>query len=461
MVGHAGGAGGRLTRSQAREGLDLTGVAPTQGRLLRLLGVGFGVAVSVGGTVGVGILRTPGLVAGHLPDAWLVSLAWLAGGGYALLGTLCVVELGAALPSAGGWYVYARRAYGDATGFVVGWSDWLVQCASVAYLAVSVGDFAVALWPALTAGAKAIAAATVALFMAIQWTGLRTSSWTQQVTSLAKGLALLAFFVLCVAYRGATPAPAAVPHAIGFVAVVLALQAVIVTYDGYYTAIYFTEEDRDPGRNLPRSAIGGIALTIVMYLLVNLALLRVLGIGGLAGSSLPVADAARLLFGASGGPVVTALSLLSLVGVIHAVLLLATRILFAVARDADVGHLTAVSPSGTPTAALGWTAGVAGLVVLTGTFEQIIALAAVLNVAVYASGFLALVALRRREPGLPRPFKVPGYPWVPLAALAVSLAFLVAAVVGDPRSSLFAALLVAASYPAHRLLARRAAVRAA
>jgi basic amino acid/polyamine antiporter, APA family len=426
------------------------------GRLLRLLGVSFGLAVSVGGTVGVNILRTPGMVAAQLPHPWLVTGIWLLGGVYALLGTLCVVELGAALTSAGGWYVYARRAFGPAGGFSVGWSDWLVQSASLAYLAVSVADFSMALWPALSSYAKAIAVLTLVLFAFIQWLGLRSGSVAQQVTSLVKGVALLAFVVLCFLHRKAVPSLPASAPALGLVAVVVALQSVIVTYDGWYTAIYFTEEDRDPGRNLPRSALGGVLCTIVIYLLLNLGLLHVLGVGTLGASTLPAADAAQVIFGGAGGTIVTALSLVSLAGVINAVLLLATRILFAVARDGGFAPgLTSVNPAGTPVPAMVATTATACLLVLSGTFEQIIAVVSVLAVVVYGSGFLALIVLRRREPDLPRPFRVPGYPWVPLVALVGSLGFLVAGVVGDPRSSLLGGLLLAASYPAHRLLSRR------
>ena len=422
-----------------------------RGRLLRLLGVAFGVAVTVGGTIGAGILRTPGIVAGHLLDPWLIAGAWPLGGAYALVGTLSVVELGTALPAAGGWYVYARRAFGDGVGFVVGWSDWLAQSAALAYLTVSVADFAVTLAP-------------LAAFALIQWLGLRESSWTQQATSLLKGLALLAFVAVCFVHGPEREAPEAASAGapgtglalLTLVGAVIALQSVIVTYDGWYSAIYFTEEDRDPGRNLPRSALGGVLATIVIFLLVNLALLRVLSVPELAAASLPAAAVAQAIFGGAGGPIVTALALMSLLSVVNAVLMIGTRIVFAIARDALFGSFaTRVSLSGTPVPAMLLTTGASMLLVLSGSFEQLIAISAVLLVFVYASGFLALFVLRRREPDLPRPFSVPGYPWLPLVALAGSLAFLAGNVVSDPRRSAWAAGLLALSYPAFRLLAAR------
>ncbi len=431
----------------------------THGRLLRLLGVGFGVAVTVGGTVGAGILRTPGMVAAQLLDPWRILGVWGLGGVYALIGTLCVVELGTALPSAGGWYVYARRAFGDAVGFSVGWSDWLAQSASLAFLAVSVGDFAAALWPSLAMASKPIALLTLSAFVGIQWLGLRSGSWTQQVTSLLKGLALLVLVALCFLHRPApetlSVAAVAVRPGLTLAALMLALQSVIATYDGWYTAIYFTEEDRDPARNLPRGAIGGVLSTIALYLLINLGLLHVLNVTALAEASLPAAAAAQVIFGGAGGAIVTALALASLLSVINAVLMLATRILFAVARDGLFTQgATAVNGVGTPVTAMLLTTAAASGLVLSGTFEQLLAVASVLLVGVYASGFLALFALRRREPELARPFRVPGYPWTALLMLAVSAGFLVANLAGDPRSSALALGLLAASYPAYRLLAR-------
>ena len=440
-------------------------MAPPGGRLLRLLGVGFGVAVTVGGTVGVGILRTPGTVAAHLPDAWLIAVAWVLGGLYALAGTLCVVELGTALPSAGGWYVYARRAFGDAAGFSVGCCDWLAQSAALAYLGVSVGDFAATLWPELAPVAKAAGILTLALFAAIQWLGLRSSSWTQQATSLMKGLALLAFVTVCFLHAPApvpVDATAVARPGLTLVALIIALQSVVVTYDGWYTAIYFTEEDPDPGRNLPRSALGGVLCTFVLYLLVNLGLVHVLSVKGLAASSLPAAEVAQVIFGGKGGAIVTALCLVSLLSVVNAVLLLATRILFAVAREGFLTErATAVNAAGTPVPAMLLTTAAASLMVLSGSFEQLVGMASILNVGVYASGFAALFVLRRREPLRPRPFRVPGYPWTPLVALTASAGFLAGNIWSDARSSALAAGLLAASYPAYLWLARAKARRRA
>lgn len=444
--------------------------------LLRILGVGFGIAVTVGGTVGVGILRTPGLVAEQIPSVWAIVTIWILGGVYALLGTISVVELGTMLPSAGGWYVYARRAFGNYGGFTVGWIDWIAQSAALAFLSTAIGEFSVALFPAIPGGVRFVAIGTLVSFAVLHWLGLRSSSWTQNLTSVLKGVALIGFVVVCFLYghseegeeaAASLPLATAAPRISGgliaaVVAIVVALQSVIVTYDGWYAAIYFTEEDKDPARNLPKSAIGGVLCIIGIYVLVNLALLYTLPLAELAGSTLPAADAAQKIFGGDGGRIIIALSLLSLLSVINAVLLLATRILFAMSRDGLFFSKAAeVNPRGTPLIAMVLTTGSAMVLVASGTFETLIAIASFFFVTIYISGFLALFILRKREPERPRPFRVWGYPWPPLIALVGSVAFLIGSVFGDPRHSAYALVLIAASYPIYLTVTRYPAKRSA
>jgi APA family basic amino acid/polyamine antiporter len=350
--------------------------------------------------------------------------------------------------------VYARRALGEYAGFVVGWSDWIAQCAALAFLATALGEYVGTLFPALAGAHRVLAISTLGFFALLQWSGLRSSSRVQEATSLAKGLAFLAFVAICfyAAPHGAQSSDA-VRHGLRFVPFVLALQAVIVTYDGWYSAIYFTEEDRDPARNLPRSAFGGVLATLVLYLLVNLALLRVLSVPEIAASSLPAADAASRIFGARGGEVITALSLVSLLSIVNAVMLLATRIVFAMSRDRlFFSAASSVNPRGTPGFALLFTAVFAAVLVASGTFERLVAIAAFFFVAVYVSGFVSLFVLRRREPQLPRPFRAWGYPFTPGVALLGSLLFLVGNGVSAPENTAYALLLIAFSYPLYRWL---------
>src|SRR5256885_3453427 len=174
--------------------MDAAPGTPTRGTLLRVLGVGFGLAVTVGNTVGAGILRAPGEVAAQLPQVWLFLGVWVAGGLYALLGALSVSELGAMMPRSGGFYVFARRALGDFPAFVVGWTDWLSQCGTIATAAILVGEYSGDLWPALAGRRAAVAAATALGLALLQARGIRWGSAVQSLTSALKAL----LFVLIV-----------------------------------------------------------------------------------------------------------------------------------------------------------------------------------------------------------------------------------------------------------------------
>jgi APA family basic amino acid/polyamine antiporter len=436
------------------EGSAETAGAPGQGQLLSILGLGFGLAGAVGGTIGAGILRTPGLVAAQLGNpAWILG-AWLAGGLYALLGAICVAELSASLPRAGGWYVYAERAFGPSAGFVVGWMDWIGHCAGLAWVAITIGDYSAALLPAslvaqLPGGGASIAVAALALFTLIQLPGVRSGSTSQELLSLVKAAAFLvlvaACFLIPLPAPIAAPPPAAMPSA---AAAVFALQAVITTLDGWASPIYFSEEFSAPERDLPRSLIGGVLAVVGLYLLINGALLHVLPLDQLASSTLPAADAARTLAGPLGGRLITGLALVSLLGLINTVVMAAPRILFGLSRDGLFPAFGArVNAGGTPTLALLLTSLAAVALALSGSFEQLLAMAAVIYVCLPLTGIAALLWLRQREPQLPRPFLTWGYPLTPLVVAAVSLAFLIGALVSDTAHGLAALGLIAVGYP--------------
>jgi APA family basic amino acid/polyamine antiporter len=413
------------------------------GGLRRTLGVGFGLAVIVGATLGVGILRTPGLVAEQLPNSAAILIVWAAGGVYTLLAAVCLAELGTMLPEAGGYYVYARHAFGDTIGFAVGWTDWLTYCAVIGYVSIGIGEFTALLVPALATHVTAVAVLSLLAVVAIQYGGLRVSSRFQEATTAAKFTAFLAVVIAALVY-GRRPLEAAAAHPTSFGGLIVALQAVVITYGGWQSALYFTEEDRDPARNLPRSMFGGVAAVVLVYLLVNLAILSALSIPDLARSTLPAADAARALVGSAGGRIVTVLSLLTLPPVLNAVLMIGTRILFAMGRDRLFWSRTAhVSRKGTPDVATGVTTAVALLLIASGTFQKLIAMTAFFLAANYCICCLALFALRRTQPDRARPFRAWGYPWTAALVLAGAVAFLAGALVGDRRSAAAAIALMA------------------
>jgi APA family basic amino acid/polyamine antiporter len=438
-----------------------TAVLPRRasGHLLRILGAGFGIAVMVGSTIGSGILRTPGAIAAHLHNyGWIITV-WIIGSIYALFSTVSVTELGTMLPLAGGWYVYSLRAFGQYSGFLVGCSDWMVQTVSVAYLAVAFAEFAAEIQPRLGEHLKITGVGVLAVLMLLNWLGLRAGSRAQEITSLVKALAFLAFVVACFVLpspSAATQTPAAALPLMGggfAAALVFSLQAILVTYDGWYQAIYFTEEDENPATNLPRSSIGGVFACILIFLLVNLALFYVLPMNKLSASQMPVADAAMALFGIRGKQFILLLSLVTAISAINATLLSTPRILFGMARDGLMPRwVTYVNRGGTPTLALMIGTVVASALVLSGSFETLIAIASILFATVYLSGFIALFVLRVKEPGFPRPFKAWAYPWGNLGVLLASAAFLTGAVFADLKDALFALIFVALTVPIYFLI---------
>ncbi|PYQ19057.1 MAG: amino acid permease [Acidobacteria bacterium] len=425
-------------------------MAAEKGGLRRILGVGFGLAVIVGSTLGIGILRTPGLVAAQLASRSGILAVWLLGGLYTLLGSVCLTELGTMLPRAGGYYVYARRAFGDTAGFAVGWSDWITYCAVLGYVTIAMGEFSAVLAPSLGPAIKPIAVAVLGLFALLQWAGVRISSRFQEATTAVKFLAFLALVAACFAHAAASPSPEGGPAVLrpdgpGFVGLVVALQSVAITYGGWQSALYFTEEDRDPRRNLPRSMIGGVLSVLVIYLLVNLALLSVLPVGALSRSTLPAADAAKAIFGGRGGQMITLLSLVSLPPLVNAIMMIGTRILFAMGRDGLLWRgAAAVNDRGTPVRATLVTTAVAAVLIGTGTFQKLVAVAAFFLAVNYCVCCLALIVLRRREPRLERPFRAWGYHWSAGIVLIGAAAFLTGVLLGDTRTALVAMGLLAA-----------------
>ena len=439
---------------------------PAARPLHRILGLGFGLAFAFGNTVGVGILRLPGTLAAALGDSRLIVLFWVLGGLYVLLGAVAVAELAAMIPTAGGFYVYARRAFGDRGGFVIGWSDWIVNITGLAYLSIAAASFLSALWAPAAAHNQVAALSILSVFTGLHWVGLRFGRTVTGGISVSVGLMLLMVVVGCFI---ASPAPALTAAApansaaslplmsMAMVAVIVtALRSVLLTFDGWYGPIYVAEESTDPARTLPRAIIGGTLLVAALYLVINMAFIRVLPLPVLAASQLPAADAARLFLPRGGAEVVTVISFVTILSVLNATLICAPRILVGLSRDGlGTQKAAAVSASGTPRFALGLSSVAAALLVLTGTFEQTIALAVVLSVFNYISAYLAVFVLRRREPTLPRPYRAFGFPLSTAVVLAGSVLFLVAAVAGDPRSAIIVAALLIASAPAYEFVKRR------
>jgi APA family basic amino acid/polyamine antiporter len=424
------------------------------GRLQRVLGLAFGLAVAVGGTIGVGILRRPGTVADLLPNTAAIFAIWIAGGLYALLGALCVAELSTMMPRAGGFFVYAERAFGPAAGFAIGWCDWLANAAAVAYGAMAAAELITRFAPSMRGYDHPIALALACVFCALQCVGVRTSGRVQKLLGFLVCLAFLALVAGCFAVPASPGRAAGVPLSIG--AWVLGFRAVMVSYDGWYEPAYFAEESVDPGRTVPRSLILGVVLVMAIYLLVNAGLLHALALSSLKGAELPAADAARRIAGPLAGTLVAALSLLAVLPMTNTSLLGGARIFYGIGRDFLTWRNAArVNDGGTPWVATLLTAAFGAALIATGTFDAVLAMAGVFMVIQYCSAYASVIALRRKEPNAPRPYRLRAYPWIPALLLASGIAFFVAVTISDPRATAAALGAIAVSYPVRLLLGRR------
>lgn len=425
-------------------------------QLLKLLGVTFGIAVTIGGTIGTGILRKPGPIAAQLGDPFLILLVWSFVSIYAILGVLCAIELGVSMPQAGAWYVYARRAFGNYFGFLTGITSWLGTVAALGFGAYTMSEYLALLLPTVNDNLRLAAILILLLLTAFHLTGTKSGGRSQEVMSFLKAVGLLLFVIICFIFGGHVSSEAIiettqkVEKPALFLGVITALQAIFYTFDGWHTAAYFAEENTDPAKNLPKSMLGGVLLIVFIYLLVNAAILYVMPMEQLAQSKLAAADTIQLIFGEKSAKIVTFFLMISIFGIVNAQVMFAPRVIYGMSRDGlFFKNVQKINKGGTPYVGMIMTSMGSILLILSGkdTCAILSDIATFFFVITYAAGFASVVQLRKIEPNLPRPFKVWGYPYVPIGLLILSVLFLVGAVISDLNSSKYALIFLVVSYP--------------
>lgn len=414
---------------------------PRSGReLVRVLGLVFGLAAVVGGAVGQGILRTPGIVAGAIPSPLLILLLWAAGALIAGINAIPFAELGTAVPQAGGPYVFVRRAFGPTSGVIVGWSDWLNNVSTQAFLSVVIAEFVHRLGWASGVPVGILAPTAIAVFFALNWTNTRLCGSTQSIGSVVKCAALLGLVLVLLLVPARHPASEvtnSAPVAIGFGAMIVALRAIQNTYDGWNNGIYFCEEMHAPERHIPRALFGGIALVACLYLLINAAVLHVLTPAAMAHSTFAGADALGAVLGPWADTLLTLFGIVSLAAILNLNVMFGPRIALAMARDRVLpSALARVALGGSPRLALIATTAGAIVMAASGSYEQLIAFNVALGILCNLFVDLAALRLRRTEPGLARPWRAPFYPYSILLAAGINAALLGALIYEDPVHSL-------------------------
>jgi APA family basic amino acid/polyamine antiporter len=424
--------------------------------LQRILGVTFGIAIGVGAMVGSGILRTPSLIAGEIPNAALIIGLWVIGGLHAALGVNVYAELSTSMPRAGGSYVYAHRAFGDAIGLIVGWASCLAPIAAVAAGSVSFADFLTLLWPQVAPFRIAVAIALQALLYGANMIGVREGRALQESTSFMKALLLLAFVAAAVGVTWGSHPETAVPPspAIGAMSIALAYNMVLGAYSGWATPAVFSEEIEQPSRSIPRALIAGLLSTALLYIFVNAALLYALGTRGLAASPLPFTAVLDRI----GGPAPAALfaigAMVTVTSVANAGIMHVSRTLLALSRDGLLpSSLQYINRRGTPNLTFLLAIPTTVALAATGSFGIVFGLIGIVMTLGEVIVTASLLVLRRREPALERPFRAWGYPVLPLLLLAINAALLVVFAGANTTGWLFAVGLSALCVP-YALVAR-------
>ena len=422
-------------------------------RPTRQLGQFDSTCLIVGIIIGAGIYRlAPDIAQGVGGPVTLMAL-WVLGGILSLCGAMSYAELATTYPEEGGDYVFLSRAYGSTAGFLFGWAQLaIVRPGDIAVMAFIFATYAAALWDPFAGTAVAdgqqvyAVSATLALTLINVW-GVRQGKWTQNLLTVAKAAGLLLVVVAALMVRPPTTATVATEAGLPFT---LALIFVLFTYGGWNEMAYVAAEVRDPRRNIVRALITGTAVVTVLYLLVNLAFLHALGFEGMRNSQAVASDSVARALPALGPGLISVLICVSALGALNGLIFAGARISYAVGQDHPMFHgLGRWHPGlGTPSNALLMQGGIALLLILLlGSAIDAILYTAAVVYSFYCASTIAVLVLRRKEPGADRPFRVPGYPWTPLVFAGVCLFLIQSAVRYKPTVALAGCGLLLLGFP--------------
>jgi len=416
--------------------------APPGERLSRRLGFWSSIGFVIGMTIGSGIFRTPAQIAERVPDPLAMLAVWGLGGAVTLCGALSIAELAAALPQAGGLYVFLREGWGRGAAFVFTWSELvLIRAAGLSGIASVFGEYALRSFgydPVLhSTAADYCAVAAIVLATLTNVRGVQTGALMTGVTSAAKFGALAVIAAMAVLFGSRTDASAAhfaagqAPVEPGLFG--LAFISVLWAYDGFADLSFLAGEVVNPQQTLPRAIVAGTLAIIAIYVTINAAYLYVLPIAQVARSPLIAADTMAALVGGIGASFVSIVVAISTFGAVNSDLLGAPRIFYAAAEDGLVFKtLGRVHPRyRTPYISILFSAVLGIVFVLTGTFEQIADTFVLAIWPFYGLAVAGLYRLRRRS-DLTRPYRVPGYPVVPAIFIGACIYLVVSALIGDP-----------------------------
>ena len=439
------------------------------GSLRRGIGRFDAVALVVGSMIGSGIFIVSAESARVLGSGPLLLAAWTIAGLLTMAASVSCAELAAMLPKAGGQYVFFREAYGPMAGFLFGWGMLLViQTGTIAAVAAAFAKFLAVFLPAASDAPWAslgpialtpqrlVAIVVVVFLTATNATGLRAGTLTQNVFTVAKLAALLALAAggLLLGARPAGASSFAAPSLPFALALAAALVGPFFSQSAWNNVTFAGEEVRDPGRTLPRALVVGCLIVTTAYVLTNAAYLKTLGLEGIATALQDRVGtaAAGALFGSVGARAMAAAILISTFGCVNGLILSGARVSFAMARDGHFFPLFArVNRAAVPANALWLQAAWASLLVLTGSYSQLLKYVVSADLLLYVLLVLAVPVLRRRHPEWPRPFRAPGYPWLQAAYAAAAIVLIALLLAGNPKTTWPGYVLLASGIPVYFL----------
>lgn len=429
----------------------------TQHHPKRMLSSGFTLAVTIGGIIGLGILRTPGEVAAVAPDPLLFVFLWALGGLFILLSTVVAAELVGMTPRSGGTYALVRRAYGPFPGFVIGWVDWLSFVGDIALKSVVVTEFAAMLIPAAAQWQTPLAIMVTSVFAALQLRSVALGAKIQEIAAAAMALIVIGF-TLALVFAGAavSSSAASVPHAAkGLGAWSLVVASVIYTYDGWLYAAYFSGEIKGGSGAVVRASIKGVSIVILLYVLLAAALAWKVPLTSLAGNELALARALETVVSPLASTVVLVAAIIMLLAHQNLLYMSTPRILQALAVDGlAVKRAGKISKGGNPVFAVLLSWGLSAGLIMIGGFKFLLHLSVFFYVFLYVLLIAGVIILRKRQPDADRPYRAWGHPWSTYICLLCWFVLALFQAASEIDTAVYAAIMVAVSWPVYRVLTR-------
>jgi APA family basic amino acid/polyamine antiporter len=439
--------------------------------LKRDLGIWGAAAIVVGTVIGSGIFLVPTTMIKNVGSTWMLFVVWVVGGLLSLFGALSYAELAAALPEAGGEYVYLREAYGPLWGFLYGWTQtWVAKSGSIATLAtgffIYLTNFRPELGGVLTTiplplgeggqpleirYGQVLAMAVIGVLGFVNYFGVKVGGDLQIIVTVIKVGLIGAIIVIGLTYAKGNPHhfSESIPAPGGVTGFFAALVAALWAYDGWNNVSMVSSEIRKPQRNLPLALILGTLAVIIIYLATNIAYFYVLSPAEVGSSARVAGEMMRRILGNAGAGAVSIAAMISILAALNGSILSGSRVPYAMARDRLFFHNVAhVHPQHrTPSVSILLLSAWAAFLVLTGRYDQLYTYVIFASSILYAMATASVIVLRYKRPAMDRPYRTIGYPFVPIIFVLAISCLVASTLIKSPRESFMGLGLIALGLP--------------